>query len=919
MAFPQTPRPLAVEMFVNSTWTDITPDVYYRDKINITRGRPNESGIVPPATCQLTLDNRTGKYSSRNPTGPYYGSLNRNLPLRVAVKTDVDTFTRTVASAWGSTDSGSAWSLTGAGGSILFADWNVAAGVGTHRLSATAAYRISSLQSRLYQDVDVAATVNTGVANVLGGNLEPCCLLIGGLSTTDYYMAQVTISAAEVVQVQIVHYDGTVMVAPVTVPVTYTGQSLRVRFQLEGHSLRAKVWDPVSPEPYAWTAEVVAVPALSTYQNNRASGWVGIRSGLAAGNTNTLPLTYSYDNVEVRSYRFAGEISSWPSKWDTSGKDVYTQITASGMTRRLGQGDTPTPSAFYRAFTAMTPPPIAYWSMEDGAEATQMAAAVGGPPLSIRGATRPKLASNSDFLCSQPLPVVNGASFGDWYSIAGAPNTGTIQTTFLLSMPSSGDTTGFSFIQVQNSGTATYWNVGYDSSNNGSVIIYAFDRGGTTLLTVGPSDFHFKGRPVWCSLELVQNGTGIDWAFVTLDPATSIAGFISGNLASQTVGAVTSVKVNPDNGLLNSAIGHVATRNYYGSLFSQLAYLLAYAGETSRGRINRLSNENGIPFQYLYNGSGQSALIGTQARDAVMTLCAEAAANDMGVLYEGRSTSTLTYRSRSAIVNQTADLVLDYSLGHIVPAFEPVEDDQTIHNDVTVTRKNGSSVRAQQMTGALAVTNPFSGAGVGRYDTNITLNLNTDSQLPDSAGWILRQGTIDEPRYPSITVNLAKFASGQMDLDTLGVDIGGRISVINPKKLFDPNTLNQVVQGYRETIANLEHTITFNCTPGAAYDAVKLNTAAWDLIDSGSSTLSAPATSVATSLTVAVSSANDLWHVGSGLSIPIKVGGEAMTVTAIAGATSPQTFTVTRSTNGVVKAQAAGTSVQLARRATIAL
>ena len=41
------------------------------------------------------------------------------------------------------------------------------------------------------------------------------------------------------------------------------------------------------------------------------------------------------------------------------------------------------------------------------------------------------------------------------------------------------------------------------------------------------------------------------------------------------------------------------------------------------------------------------------------------------------------------------------------------------------------------------------------------------------------------------------------------------------------------------------------------------------------------------------------------------VGGERVTVTNITGASSPQTFTVTRSVNGVVKAHTSGTDVRL--------
>jgi hypothetical protein len=45
----------------------------------------------------------------------------------------------------------------------------------------------------------------------------------------------------------------------------------------------------------------------------------------------------------------------------------------------------------------------------------------------------------------------------------------------------------------------------------------------------------------------------------------------------------------------------------------------------------------------------------------------------------------------------------------------------------------------------------------------------------------------------------------------------------------------------------------------------------------------------------------------------ITMGGEVMSVTAITGTTSPQTFTVTRSVNGVVKDQLAGADIVLSQ------
>jgi len=68
-------------------------------------------------------------------------------------------------------------------------------------------------------------------------------------------------------------------------------------------------------------------------------------------------------------------------------------------------------------------------------------------------------------------------------------------------------------------------------------------------------------------------------------------------------------------------------------------------------------------------------------------------------------------------------------------------------------------------------------------------------------------------------------------------------------------------------------------------------------------------------LSVAVT-AGPLWTTDTNeMPIVIDVGGEHMTVTAISGASSPQTFTISaRSVNGVTKAHASGTPVTIARR-----
>jgi hypothetical protein len=66
-----------------------------------------------------------------------------------------------------------------------------------------------------------------------------------------------------------------------------------------------------------------------------------------------------------------------------------------------------------------------------------------------------------------------------------------------------------------------------------------------------------------------------------------------------------------------------------------------------------------------------------------------------------------------------------------------------------------------------------------------------------------------------------------------------------------------------------------------------------------------------TSLSVATT-LGPLWTTDTDeMPFDINVGGEQMTVTAISGSSSPQTFTVTRSVNGVTKEHASGSDVRL--------
>ena len=41
--------------------------------------------------------------------------------------------------------------------------------------------------------------------------------------------------------------------------------------------------------------------------------------------------------VAYSGFRFFGEVAEWPPHWDVSGRDVFADITANGIWRRMSQ------------------------------------------------------------------------------------------------------------------------------------------------------------------------------------------------------------------------------------------------------------------------------------------------------------------------------------------------------------------------------------------------------------------------------------------------------------------------------------------------------------------------------------------------------------------------------------------------------
>lgn len=106
MVFPTDPLTFKIELALGAditgnpalwSWTDISTYARTTDgaKVTVRRGRRNDSGTVSPATASFDLDNTDGRFCTQNPMSPYYPLLQVNTPVKISV----------------SADSGSTWSV----------------------------------------------------------------------------------------------------------------------------------------------------------------------------------------------------------------------------------------------------------------------------------------------------------------------------------------------------------------------------------------------------------------------------------------------------------------------------------------------------------------------------------------------------------------------------------------------------------------------------------------------------------------------------------------------------------------------------------------------------------------------------------------------------------------------------------------
>lgn len=910
-AFPQSILDTRVELLLGGTWTDVGSGsrVYERDQVTITRGHPDEASAVNPSLARLTVNNRDGRFSPKNPNGLYYGLIGRNTPLRISVP-EGSTFLRLEDDATGYVSCPDKPALDITGDMEIQVDlqlsgytWSDIASKDS--TSVTGSWTLGIIDDgtlRFYWNNPGGGTVVNSTAPLPLGRIAVKVTLAAASGTVTFYTAP-TISGSWT-QLGAAVVTGATSVITSTVPLRVGANAELTALGMASSTQSAR---------HGMTGKVFAFKLLNGIGGTTVAS--PTFAGLPAG---TAPFADAQANIwsfsgpaqiSDRKYKHHGEVSAWPQRWDVTGADVYAPIEASGLLRRLGMGGSagaPLNSALYRAYVRLTgsTAPIAYWPCEDAASSTRLASALGALPMSIQGTAN--LASDSSFLCSQNLPVVNNSV---WTGVVPAAATAANVLRFLVKVPSSSPPAdGAVLARLYTYGTVTRTDLIYRLA--GGLQLKGYDHTGNTLFDTGAFAFGILDKLLRASVELQQVGGNVQYSITTVAPGANTGGNVTGTVAGS-IGAAYQVWIGPDANLSQVVIGHVTVQAAWDSLFNIASALNAWQGETAGLRFARLCAEEGVPSR-VYGHPADSTAMGPQRPLKLTDLLQECEDADKGLITDPRQTLALGYRTRASMYNQAAAVTLNYTAAHLSPPIEPTEDDRFTANDVTATRTYGGSSSRQILTsGSMSTQAPPT--GVGPYPSAASVNLNLDTQLDDAAGWLVHLGTVDEPRYPSLAVNLARSELAALFYALQDLDVGDRLAVINTPSWLPPDGISQIVRGISEVCYGYTYTIAWVCAPESAYRVAVYDDAVLGHYDTDGSQVQGNYSSSAPSIQVSTTNpTSPLWTTSAGdFPFDIEAGGERMTVTTITGSSSPQTFTVTRSVNGVVKSQINGTDVRL--------
>lgn len=927
LGFPGNPLPIRAEMRIDGTWTDITSRIRLANEIIINgRGRANEQGRPTPCTCSFTVDNSDNFFSNRAPTGANYGLIPEYTPVRVGVTEDrsfaildtedgnyVQTTDKAVLDITTEIDIRIEYELDnapdGASGHTLASKLGGAgqrswifvitefgylqfvwSGDGTSLIGSASTAPVSPQYGPL------AARVTFDSDNG-SGNRE-----------LKFYTAS-TIAGSWTQLGSTVLVGGTGTIFSSTAPLELGRINGGVNLGVSG--LTGFFGRIYAFELYSGIASPTLVAEADIY--NQPRGTTSFSDGLGTPNTWTVEGTAE---ITPDNRRFSGELVSITTTQDISGNDIYANVQAADVTRRLGRDDV-VKSALSHYFDAFTS--TGYWKCEDGTGATSLANSVA---RGVNGEiTDVQFGTASDLPASAGTITVNSTSTR--IKLTAKTSSATSYACFnwamkMASVPGSSVTLfnllllGGSIGTINFSVTATTY----------AIAAYDLDN---ALITSSSTAWTTETPPnVWnlFRIQLSQSGGNVNLDLGWYHPGDNVLVGITTLTFAGTVGRFNTMS---HVGATNN-VGTQFAHFFMGQFFldnTEAGYVQsasAFDGERAAARAERVGLENDIVVRVI-GDTEFSEIMGPQPIDIPLNILTQCAETEAGTcLYPDRNSTDLVMRTHRSLLNQYGPSVA-YSgeLGPDIP--RGTDDDGTLRNTVTARSPDGSTGFDSEPDGPLGTTN------IGIAPGSIDRNPSESARLNDHASWDVFLGTWFEYRWTQVPVAFERTdfsgtaAKVRKALNLAALDVGDMLTMTGPPGWTPPDDVLLLIQGLpTEVLGNRKWRITWNTTPYGPYVVNSLTSTAnsrYRAAAGGSGyVLASGIDDNDMSFTVTIPTGSKLW--GTTTTKPgnfpqnVVMGGEVMTISGISGTSSPQTFTVSaRGVNNISKSHAAGTPIEV--------
>jgi hypothetical protein len=591
-------------------------------------------------------------------------------------------------------------------------------------------------------------------------------------------------------------------------------------------------------------------PSGAYWQRN---GWLGVIVAI---------------NVEDEPW-FYGRISRVECRWDTDGYG-YADIEASSALRWL-QWKSKVRSPLEREITAAAP--VLYLPMTDGPIASRIATPIAGlTPIDVSGIKFAQISGPVGDTRSLPEFVRDGVGGSTAWEIPLETPTGTSWTVeFMVRAERLTDAyTAYAPITWYTGAddTAAVWTIdlGWNggSSDPDVLRLLAVEIVGAGYVVID-IDTKLVLDGEWHHVQVrVEPSGGSTRADMTLDGGATA----SDSDTTISAGGVTGLELLSvsTSTLKSGSTGHVVVHNTYTPGETYLASQ-GYTEDNVYTRLYRAITQDETTID-IVTGYDETTVLGPQPTGRLLDVLQDAEDADFGRLVERVDAHTLRYATKAA--RYGAAQILTIGPEHQTTSPVPAQKVGELVGSIEASRVNGSSVT---VTDDARLAN-------GGVESQVDVNVFSDEVLTSVAQWAMGLQPTGTSGVSTIAVDLATdggslVASWLAAIATqpIRADIQGVAGM--------PEGLDVFVEGWTETISDVDWTVELVVSPARPYDAFTRGSDTLGRSEAELSTLSGAVTTTGTTLVVATSD-GPLWTTEPAhLPVEADVEGERVTVTDI--------------------------------------